>query len=345
MDDTIWTNDPYLFKDLQLSDRSIFLWKIWLRTPEQLAVPGKDFDYDWDFGCLKKMPAWQQAEKIWLIDTEGRSPDHLPDDHRICLWDSTIHKDSRVHSYWFWLDWCREVESHVMHADRMIAWQEKKPQYKFDLLLGRNKPTRTKVYHAVRSDPELDSATLISYTGHGTPWIAGIEKDTVANIHDFKSPLFYNAGTIHNSMEGHQVSFNGPQTANLCCFLPWQIYDQTWYTMLVETHQNRIFLSEKTAKPLLGQRIFVAVHSFPGALRLLKTLGFRTFDKIIDESYDDIENFDMRLNAALEQCRRLSAMDPTEVYETMSQDLEHNRQLLLSYRGVDNMMDEMRAML
>lgn len=341
----MWTNDHWLFNDLGLDQKNIFLWKIWLRTPEQLAVPGKDFDYDWDFDILQKMPAWQAAEKIWLIDTEGRAPDHLPDDARITLWDSTLHADARVRPYWFWLDWCREVESHVAHADRCVPLLQKNPVFKFDLLLGRRKSSRTMVYDQIRSCPDLDSATLISYTGHGTPWITGMEMDCVENVSNFKSPMFYNAGSMHNSMEGHQVSFNGPQTANLCCFVPWQIYDQTWYTMLVETHHDRIFMSEKTAKPLLARRVFVAVHSFPGALRTLRDMGFRSFGSVIDESYDDIEDFDQRLAAAVDQCRRLLALDPQQVYQALWSDLEHNRQHLLAYRGVDQMIQQMKEML
>lgn len=345
MDEIVWTNDGWLFGELGLHEKKIFLWKIWLRTPEMLAVPNKEFDHAWDAQILKSMPGWQQAEHIWLIDTEAMAPDHMMDDPRVHLWDSTSVSHPRVHPYWFWFDWCREIEEHMNHADMMVHPNDKQPEFLFELLLGRNKPTRTMVYDRVRNDGYLEPRTLISYTGRGTHWIPGMEVDVVENVKDFKKPIFYNAGSIHNSMEALQIPFHDKQTANLCCFVPRAVYDMTWYTMLVETHQCRVFFSEKTAKPLLGRRIFVAVHAFPGALKLLRDMGFRTFGSVIDESYDDILDYEQRLDAALEQCRELAKLDPRKVYRDLAHDLEHNRQLLLSYRGIDEMKKQMESLL
>lgn len=344
--DEIWTNDSFLFEELGLKDKKIFLWKVWLRTEEMLSVPNKDFDYAWDRKCLEKMPAWQKAEKIWLVDTEARSYPYFLDDARVEIWDSTLHDDPRMHPYWFWLDWVREVESWQQLGDRMIPAKDKNPDFMFDLLLGRKKESRTKVYDSVISDPMLKDLSLMSYTGQGTHWIPGIEKDRHNDLpEDFKSPLFFNPGNISNSMEGHQVNFHDRQTANLCCFVPWQVYDQSWYTMMVETHHRHVFFSEKIAKPLIARRIFIPVHSFPGTYRVLRKLGFRTFESVIDQSFDDIEDFDLRLSAALDQCRRLIELDPRRVYAEMESVLEHNRRHLLEFREVDRMMLEMKDMI
>jgi len=343
-----WTNAPWEWQDLGLSvGGGVFLWKIWLRTPEMLAVPFRDFAYEADAEILRSMPAYRAADKILLIDTEGRSSEYFLDDPRVHFWDSTILDHDRFHSFWFWLDWSRDVEHHQGLADRMKRLRDKAAhtQAIFDLLLGREKFERTQIYDLVRSDPVLDPITISSYTGTGTQWIPGIDVDTTQQIMDYKAPMFRNAGTKANSMEGYQIPFHGKMTANLSMFVPWQIYDASWYTMLIETHHNAVFFSEKTTKPLLARRIFVALHHFPGALRQLRDLGFQTFGSVIDESYDDILDFDLRLRAALDQCRWLATQDPLDIYDRLWPVLEHNRRHALEFPGWSEVYRQMKEII
>jgi hypothetical protein len=63
-------------------------------------------------------------------------------------------------------------------------------------------------------------------------------------------------------------------------------------------------------------------------LKRLREYGFKTFGAVIDESYDDEINDDLRISMAIEQIIKLSKMDPTIVYETIKDVLEHNHSII-----------------
>jgi hypothetical protein len=77
--------------------------------------------------------------------------------------------------------------------------------------------------------------------------------------------------------------------------IPLSIYNQTAYSVVAETNydNNYIFNTEKIVKPILARRLFLVV-SGQHYLRNLRSLGFKTFDGIIDETYDTIADFEQR---------------------------------------------------
>ena len=68
-------------------------------------------------------------------------------------------------------------------------------------------------------------------------------------------------------------------------------------------------------------------------LKHLRELGYQTFDGIIDESYDNIENTELRFKAVLQLIKSINKMPIETVHELyrMSQDIiQHNSELLQS---------------
>jgi hypothetical protein len=51
-----------------------------------------------------------------------------------------------------------------------------------------------------------------------------------------------------------------------------------------------------------------------GSLQYLRDYGFRTFDGIIDETYDTITNPRQRLDAVIQEMSRIAALDKSEKY-------------------------------
>jgi len=67
-------------------------------------------------------------------------------------------------------------------------------------------------------------------------------------------------------------------------------YSQTAFSMVIETSvDDNLFISEKSFKPLAHRHAFM-IYGTPGNLQHLKSLGFQTFDHLIDESYDHEHN-------------------------------------------------------
>jgi hypothetical protein len=100
----------------------------------------------------------------------------------------------------------------------------------------------------------------------------------------------------------------------------WHIVTETVF------YHDKLHLTEKIFKPIVAQRPFMLAAA-PGNLAYLKSYGFQTFDRWIDESYDNIEDPDQRLQAIVNQTQRLCAMsdsDLREMHQEMQPVLEHN---------------------
>ena len=84
-------------------------------------------------------------------------------------------------------------------------------------------------------------------------------------------------------------------------------------------------LTEKTMRPLILGNPFL-VYNNRGTLTTLKEMGFETFNKIIDESYDDILNPQQRFEAILKEVGRLSKEDPAKLLHSVNDILDHNQE-------------------
>jgi hypothetical protein len=91
-------------------------------------------------------------------------------------------------------------------------------------------------------------------------------------------------------------------------------------------------LTEKIFKPIINFQPFIFI-STPGSIKLLKNLGFKTFDGFIDESYDDIIDNDERIKKAYSEIKKLCLLSKEEIhnwYWQLEEILIHNHNHLLS---------------
>jgi hypothetical protein len=88
---------------------------------------------------------------------------------------------------------------------------------------------------------------------------------------------------------------------------------------------RRHHLTEKTFKPIALGMPFVIVGT-KGSLEYLRSYGFRTFEGIWDESYDQAED-DVRIEriaSLLHSLNELSAAAKQELFEAAHEVIEHN---------------------
>jgi len=100
----------------------------------------------------------------------------------------------------------------------------------------------------------------------------------------------------------------------------WHIVTETVF------YYDKLHLTEKIFKPIVAQRPFMLAAA-PENLAYLKSYGFETFDRWIDESYDKIRDPDQRLQAIVDQTQRLCSMsrkDLQDMHREMMPVLEHN---------------------
>jgi hypothetical protein len=82
------------------------------------------------------------------------------------------------------------------------------------------------------------------------------------------------------------------------------------FNLVSETNDNNhdVFITEKLWKPIIAQQIFV-VHGNFGYLKKLREMGFRTFDSVFDESYDQEPDPDKRIEKIVSLCQHLRTVD------------------------------------
>lgn len=107
--------------------------------------------------------------------------------------------------------------------------------------------------------------------------------------------------------------------------------------------ERKHHLTEKIFKPIVSKMPFVLVGPAHN-LKYLREYGFKTFDKWIDESYDDIEDPILRMRAIGRTMSNICSNSESELYDIlqeMTTVLEHNYNLFYSNEFLDHCWDEL----
>ena len=109
----------------------------------------------------------------------------------------------------------------------------------------------------------------------------------------------------------------------------YHLWQRSLWHVVTETvfYDPKLHLTEKTFKPIVSQRPFVLVAA-PGNLAYLRSYGFQTFDHWIDESYDMIQDPDLRLDAIVNEIARFANMSVEQlrmIHQDMQSVLDHNK--------------------
>jgi hypothetical protein len=122
---------------------------------------------------------------------------------------------------------------------------------------------------------------------------------------------------------------NGYQHENEDLFL------QSYISIVTETsfYIDNDFISEKIWKPLYQFHPLIVVGR-PHLLKYLKEIGFKTFDWLIDETYDTIEDNDLRMELIVKEIKKLNDIPIYELDNIVKLNfniLKHNHDLLNAF--------------
>jgi hypothetical protein len=114
-----------------------------------------------------------------------------------------------------------------------------------------------------------------------------------------------------------------------------ETYLRTWISVITETlYQDEImsvFVSEKIFKPMIAMQPFLLVGQ-PRTLEFIRKMGFRTFDRWWDESYDTEFHPIKRMQKVCEillDLKKLSKKEWLLIYREMYDVLLHNQNFLM----------------
>ncbi len=238
----------------------------------------------------------------------------------------------------FWGDWfdvTTRVYKEIPEELTKFDFNYPKEKY-FEALLGRVRPHRTFVYDSVKQS-NLSHAFTMTYYSDAPDVKRFFEENFIWDPDCKLLPDVEIQGT-HS-----EVNFKGLITG-ISRVIPTGIYNRTAYSIVAETngHNAITFLTEKTAKPIIGKRLFIVFSGYK-FLEFLKSLGFQTFGEIIDESYDQIEDDTERFQAAFKQVKRLCGMNQLEIANKIKDITEHNYNLIMNTNWLAHAVNQIQA--
>lgn len=192
--------------------------------------------------------------------------------------------------------------------EKLIPYNEKNAEKHWELLLGQTSENKELLHRLIQSHPVKDK---IFMTYFGKDPAKGYWSEHVVQ------PKKHTGETLSNRFKT-QVRCSD--------LIDPDIYNQTWYSAVVETvvHNDFAMFSGKEAKPIVAKRPFV-IFGACGQLEAFRSLGFKTFDAVIDESYDLIKEKQERWQKALDSMFELTKSDPRDVYKKLADVLDHNK--------------------
>ncbi len=116
-------------------------------------------------------------------------------------------------------------------------------------------------------------------------------------------------------------------------------YLDSYFHIVTETcfSEGQIFFTEKILKPIMCLQPFLVLSS-PNYLKKLKGLGFKTFDSIWDESYDEIVDNEERLLKIFDLILKISEWSLEECEKNYKSVLDiciYNREHLSTFWEID----------
>ena len=100
----------------------------------------------------------------------------------------------------------------------------------------------------------------------------------------------------------------------------WHIVTETVF------YYDKRHLTEKIFKPIVSKQPFMLLAA-PGNLAYLKSYGFKTFDSVIDESYDNIQDNDLRTEEVVRQLHwycNLTLDEKTDIIRQLEPIIDYN---------------------
>ena len=266
----------------------------------------------------------QPVQCVWFVDelfTIGRILDWVSTFPNLLIVTPGQHNFGMLNYPWVtWQHWLQDAVSVFKHPTMQNYINTFDPvrskSQLFDVLLGGERPYRTLLHDWIEQDPVLSSQTVMTYYGGKTtrPKIIS-EPDVVAS-----QPIEH-TGVVCRFRD---------IAARFSVIPPVSVYQQTAYSVVTETNaqHNYVFFTEKIARIMVCQRLFIALSSYR-YLHYLRESGFKTFGHIINESYDLEVDDVRRWRMAFEQMQQLATMDQQWVLEQIQPTVEHNLHVLM----------------
>lgn len=164
--------------------------------------------------------------------------------------------------------------------------------------------------------------------------------DLIENLSkNFKSQLYQAASSFIKKlpieMDTQNLKEEEKQSFESMRSFKKEIYTDSYIQIVTETNFKRdIFPTEKIINPMVVLQPFI-LFGAPGYLKYIKSLGFKTFDGFINESYDNEYDDTKRFEMICQEIKRISELSLDEIHSwyhsILIPILEYNRNFALKF--------------
>lgn len=209
------------------------------------------------------------------------------------------------------------VRTHEVNKTKKFIQPSSRP-YFADILLGNNKRHRNNFFKLLRRHDMLDENLIHMFGVYQSAFLKAIDSELEQKLN--------NASVTE---EGYINTTDQLENNFVSQYISKPIMENSWISVVGETicENDCFFVTEKTAKPLMAGRPFIML-SGRHTLKHLRSIGFKTFHPVIDESYDEIEDEFFRINSAFLSFQKLSTQNPLEIRRKLHDVLEHNQKIM-----------------
>jgi hypothetical protein len=120
-----------------------------------------------------------------------------------------------------------------------------------------------------------------------------------------------------------------------------ELYQRTHFSLVVESHSDRVFFTEKICKPLAYGHPFIVIGG-QHYLQTLRSLGFQTFSQWWDESYDTVVSDQERIQAGVNLMQKVCEWSEVEWHDfhaASNSVTNHNRELVRSEKFMSKVLE------
>lgn len=265
---------------------------------------------DFANGLIAKIKQFNlDSKKIYIVVAHGQQKTEL-ERHFLQYHIENIN----IYSNMFWLTWPR-----IKLETDNFQYQNYKIDKKFSIFSRRYVDWRRNLYldlliknilpecHYTFSNlhPDIDDPKSIDQMLENLPAYMEVHKPKI--IEWFQNEL-------------HSLDYADPFNSKITYLM-----QESAINIVLETHiieqSNGVTLTEKTYKPILINRPFI-VYGIPYILDMLRKEGFKTFNGIIDESYDTIVDENDRRIAIVNEINRINLL-PKADFDTLLEKCEN----------------------
>lgn len=286
---------------------------------------------------LKALDNYNELLKFDIIDDTFTIIHHTYFQHNLWFHSFTNHNQPDINSTYLIFNDCLKKNKTIDKEKHFLCFNR------------LPKPHRICIFGELKSNPKFKNKSITTigsaFAVEPLDHFYQIVNSSIGNSYKHSKDKLLRYYESHNCKKHHTYD-EWDLHNNKAHIINIPVHKKTFVNIVTEslTNNESIFFSEKTFKPIYCAQPFI-IFGNPHSLKKLKEMGFQTFDKWWDESYDDEVDFTRRLEKIVDVMETISDWSLErckEVTLEMESVLIHNFETMVSDKNLYELYDKLK---